>query len=76
MMGSGVENSSEQIIRIQAINEHHLPEHTASDKLFTLDMIFKEQDKNDMPEHDFDSKEYEYQHWHTKLGHLNKTRMR
>jgi hypothetical protein len=41
----------------------------------TLGMLFPEQDEPDLPQQ-FDAKEQEYQHWQTKLGHLNKTRMR
>ena len=60
--------------RIQNPQETITPENASTP--ITLDMLFQEQDEPDLPQQSFDAKEQEYQHWHTKLGHLNKTRMR
>ncbi len=50
-------------------------EETRSDPM-TLDFILQEQDEEDENfETTFTSKEQEYLHWHTKLGHLGKSRM-
>jgi hypothetical protein len=59
--------------RIQDPQETITPENDSTP--ITLDMLFQEQDEPDLPQQSFDAKEQEYQHWHTKLGHLNKTRM-
>jgi hypothetical protein len=41
----------------------------------SLDLLFQEQDESDLPELKLPTREIEYHHWHTKLGHLSKTKM-
>jgi len=53
-------------------NNNEYPRHQP----MSLDLPFQEQDESDLSELKLPTREMEYHHWHVKLGHLSKTKMR
>jgi hypothetical protein len=64
------EGESQQTQEHESNNEY--PRHQP----MSLDLLFQEQDESDLPELKLPTREMEYHHWHIKLGHLSKTKMR